>query len=151
MAKLQNVLKGGKVMVFLGNNANPTVYTAPCGFLSRSASFSRSLNETRIPDCDDPDAPDWVVRDVTSLSMSISGEGVLAESNIEVWMNAFNTAEPAKVKVECTFKNKKVTYTGEMQLESFEINAPNGETVSVNVSMQSSGEMVAVVTPITNP
>jgi len=151
MAKLQNVLKGGKVMVFLGNNADPIVYTAPCGFLSRSVSFSRNLNETRIPDCDDPDAPDWVVRDVTSLSMSISGEGVLAESNIEVWMNAFNTAEPAKVKVECIFKNKKVTYTGEMQLENFEINAPNGETVSVTVSMQSSGEMAGVVTPITKP
>jgi len=148
MAKLQKTITGGKIFVYLGNNADPVVYTAPCGFLERSLSFSRSLNETNIPDCDDPDAPDWIVRNVGSLSMSISGTGVVASSNIEVWMGAFETASSAKVKVEIVFPDKKVTYTGEMQLESVEIAGTNGDTVSLNVSIQSSGEMVKVVTSI---
>jgi len=148
MAKLANTITGGKIFVFLGDNSNPIVYTAPCGFLERSLSFSRSLNEVNIPDCDDPDAPDWIIRNVSSLSMSISGNGVVASSNIEVWMGAFETASPAKTKVEIVFPDKKVTYTGEMQLESVEIAGSRGDTVSLNVSMQSNGEMVRVVTAI---
>jgi len=144
MAVIQNVLKGGQVFVYLGDNSNPIVYTAPCGFTSRSLSFSRSLNETLLPDCDNPNAPGWFERDVTSLSMSISGEGVLASSNIDVWMSTFKTALPVKVKVELLFPNKKHTYTGEMQLESIEVSGSRGETVSLNVSMQSSGEITHV-------
>jgi len=148
MAKLQKTITGGNIFIYLGNNANPTVYTAPCGFLSRSVSFSRNLNETRIPDCDDPDAPDWIVRHVGSLSISVSGEGVVASSNVETWLNAFDTADAAKVKLEVVFPDKKVTYTGEMQLESVEIAGTHGETVSLNISMQSSGGMVKTVTAI---
>jgi len=144
MAKA-TVIKGGKVFVYLGNDATPTVYSVPCGFVSRSLSFSKSLNETRIPDCDNPDAPDWLERDVASLSMSISGEGVLAAQSIEKWVAAFKSSVPLNVKVELVLPAKKITYTGKMHLESFEVNAPNGETVSVNVSMQSSGEMIDVV------
>jgi len=108
----------------------------------------RLIPSSDIPDCDNPDAPDWIVRNVGSLSMSISGNGVVASSNIEVWMGAFETASPAKVKVEIVFPDKKVTYTGEMQLESVEIAGTHGDTVSLNVSMQSNGEMVRVVTAI---
>jgi len=147
MAK-PTVLKGGKVLVYLGNNADPIVYTAPCGFTSRSLSFSKSLNEMQLPDCDDPDAPDWTERDVSALSMSVSGTGVVAESAIETWINAFNSTGALNVKVECIFPSKKITYTGKMHLESFEITAPNGQTADVNVSMQSSGEITSLVTPI---
>jgi len=148
MAKA-TVIKSGHALVFIGDNANPIVYKTPCGFTSRSISLSKSLNETRIPDCDDPDAPDWIERDVTSLSMSISGEGVLAENSVSTWVEAFKSSAPLNVKVEWKFPTKKITYTGKMHLESFEVGISNGETVSVNVSMQSSGEMSSVEVPVT--
>jgi len=142
------VTKGGKVFVFIGNNANPVVYKAPCGLTSRSLSVSKNLNETSIPDCDDPDAPDWLGRDVASLSMSVSGEGVLAEQSVETWLDALYSGEAVKVKVECVFPTKKITFTGEMHLESFEITAPRGQVVTANVSMQSDGEMTKLIEQI---
>jgi len=57
--------------------------------------------------------------DVASLSMSIFGEGVLAEQSVEKWLDAFYSKTAIKVKVECVFPAKKVTFTGEMHLESF--------------------------------
>jgi len=140
------VIKGGKVFVYLGNNANPIVYTAPCGLTSRSFTISKSLNEISIPDCDDPDAPDWLGRDVASLSMSVSGDGVLAEQSVETWLNALYSGDAVNVKVECVYPTKKITFTGQMHLESFEVTASKGQVVTANVSMQSDGKMTKTVT-----
>lgn len=134
--------KGGKLRVLLGNSADPIVYTAPCGFTSKSLTISKALEEVSIPDCDDPDAVDWLGRDVTSLSMSITGEGVLAQASVDTWMDAVESVEPTPVKVELEFPTTTWTWTGLMHVESAELGAPNGRRVTGNISMQSDGEMV---------
>ena len=53
-------------------------YAAPCGFTSKNVTISKNLAEVSIPDCDDPDAPIWLGRDVQSQSCVISGDGVAA-------------------------------------------------------------------------
>jgi len=140
-------IKGGKVRVLLGNDANPIVYSAPCGFTSKTLTFTKGLEEVNVPDCDDPDAVDWVGRDATSLSMSISGEGVLAAQSVDTWLDAFHEVESTPVKVELEFPAKTITYTGRMHVESMEATAPNGRTVTSNISMQSDGEMVRTAAP----
>ena len=146
MAKATTI-KGGKFRVLLGNDASPIVYSAPCGFNQRSITLNKGLEEVNVPDCDDPDAIDWVGRDATSLSMSISGEGVLAAQSVEVWLDAFDSIDAIPVKVEWEFPAKTVTWTGAMHLESVEAGAANASRATLNVSMQSDGEMVRTVTP----
>lgn len=140
-------IKGGKVFVLLGNDADPIVYAAPCGFTSRTLTLTKGLEEVQIPDCDDPDKVDWVGRDATSLSMSVSGEGMMAESSIETWLDAWESVDSVPVKVEIVFPAKTITWTGFMQVESVDATAPNGQRVTANISMQSDGEMVRTVTP----
>lgn len=140
-------IKGGKVRVLIGNDAVPVVYTAPCGFTSKSVSLNKGLEEVNIPDCDDPDAVDWVGRDATSLSMSVSGEGVLTEEAVETWVDAWEDVDSVPVKVEWVFPSKTITWTGQMHIESLESEAPNGQRVTLSVSMQSDGPMVRVVSP----
>lgn len=140
-------IKGGKVLVKLGDNASPIVYTAPCGFTSRSVAFNKGLQEVNIPDCADPDSVDWLGRDATSLSMTVSGEGVLAEESVEDWLDAWEDVDSVPVKVEWVFPAKTITWTGRMHVESFETTAANGQRVTATVSMQSDGEMVRQVTP----
>lgn len=124
------------------------MFTAPCGFTSKSINWSRSLAEVNIPDCDDPDQPDWVVRDVESLSLSITGEGVLAEEAVATWLAVLETIESVNAQAELTFTNGSVLLlSGAIQLESFEIGAQQGQRVSVNVSLQSDGEMTTTWTP----
>ena len=139
-------IKGGMVRVLLGNSADPIVYAAPCGFTQRSISLSKGLTEVAIPDCDDPDKVDWLGRDATSLSMSISGEGLLAQSSAVTWLDAWESIDSVPVKVEIEFPSSTITWTGFMHVETMELGAPNGERVTNNVSMQSDGEMVRVVT-----
>lgn len=139
--------KGGKIRVLLGNDANPIVYSAPCGFTQRSITLSKSLEEVNVPDCEDPDKVDWVGRDATSLSMAISGEGVLASESVDIWIEGFESIESIPAKVEWEFPAKTITWTGRMHIESMEVGANNGQRATNNVSLQSDGEMVRVTTP----
>lgn len=144
-------IKGGKVRVLLGTPGalpeDPITYAAPCGFTSRSITLTKNLEEVNIPDCADPDKVDWVGRDATSLSMGVSGEGVLASESVEDWLDAWEDVESVPVKVEWEFPAKTITWTGSMQVESVDSEAPNGQRATLTVSMQSDGEMVRVVTP----
>lgn len=134
--------KGGKVRVMLGSGSGPIVYAAPCGFTSKSVSLNKGLEEVSVPDCDDPDKVDWLGRDAVSLSMSISGEGVLAQESAPTWLDAFESVDSVPARVEVEFPTTTYTYTGFMHVESLELGAPNGRRVTNNVSMQSDGEMV---------
>lgn len=134
-------IKGGKVRVQL-DPAGSGSYAAPCGFTSKSVTFSKGLEETNIPDCDDPDAVDWVGRDATSLSISVSGEGVLAYESQDTWLDAWENVESVAAKIEIEFTASTITYTGNMHVESLEMGAPNSRRVTLNVSIQSDGEMV---------
>lgn len=132
----------GRFVISLGDGGDPEVYTAPCGFTSKSFTWSRSLSEVTIPDCDDPDAPFWQSRDVESLSCAVSGEGVLAEEAVQTWLAVLNTLDSVNVQIEITFTNGSVLLIeGAMQMESLEIGAQQGQRVSINVSMQSDGIM----------
>jgi hypothetical protein len=134
--------KGGKLRVLLGNDADPVVYAAPCGFTSKTLTISKGLEEVNIPDCDDPDKVDWVGRDATSLSMSVSGEGVLAQASVETWMDAVESLDSVPVKIELEFPATIWTWTGMMQVESGEIGGSNGQRVTGNFSLQSDGPMI---------
>lgn len=140
-------IKGGKVRVLLLDENSPNSYTAPCGFTSRSITLSKALNDFQIPDCDDPDAVDWLGRDAVSLSMTVSGEGVLAAESVETWLDAWEDVDAVGVKVEWEFTTKTVTWTGLMHVESVEVVAQNAQRATLAVSMQSDGAMTKVVTP----
>lgn len=137
-------IRGGKVRVMLETNT-PGTYAAPCGFTNRSISLNKGLEEVRIPDCDDPDAVDWVGRDAVSLSMAVSGEGVLASESVDTWLDAWHSVESVGAQIEIEFPNRTIVYTGHMHVESAEIGANNGQRATLNVSLQSDGEMVRTV------
>jgi len=136
----------GKFRVLLGDDATPTVFSAPCGFTSKSLTFTKDLTDVNIPDCADPDKVAWVGRDASSLSAAINGEGVAAAESAETWLDAFENVESVPVKVELEFPAKTVTWTGAMHISQLEIGAELGGRVTLNVQMQSDGELVRTVT-----
>jgi len=130
----------GKFRVLL-DLAGTGTYSAPCGFTSKSLSLNKSLSEVSIPDCDDPDLPIVIGRDVESISASVSGEGVLAANAVETWLTAYESTDSVAVKVEVEFSTGTVTWTGSMHVESLEIGAEQGGRVTLSVSMQSDGAL----------
>lgn len=137
--------KFGKFRVMLGDGGSPAVFTAPCGFTNKSLTLTKNLNEVNIPDCDDPDAMAWVGRDAVSLSMQVSGEGVLAASAVETWLDAAESSDPVPVRVEIEFPVKTIAWEGLMHVATFNPSAEQGGRVQVSVEMQSDGEMVRTV------
>ena len=131
--------------VLLGNGATPEVYSAPCGFTSRSFSLTKDLSDVLLPDCADEDAIAWIARDAVSRSGSISGDGLLASESVETWLDAFDASTPTSVKIEMEFTSKTVTWTGDFHIDSFEVSGTKGERTTANVSMQSDGALTRVV------
>jgi predicted secreted protein len=129
--------------VLLGDGATPTeAFTAPCGLTTKSLTVTQNLSEVNIPDCDDPDAPFWIARDTVSLSVQVSGEGVLAAEAEDVWLDAAYSTESVNARVEIEFTTGTRTFAGAFKVDSFGVNAASGERVSVSISMQSDGEVV---------
>lgn len=135
--------KGGKFRVLLGNAADPIVYTAKCGFLSKSLTLTKGLEDVQLPDCLDPDKVPWLGRDATSLAMTISGEGVLAAESVDDWIEAWENPNSVPVKIEIEFPAKTITWTGRMQVATVTMGHPTAlGRVTNNVEMSSDGEMV---------
>jgi hypothetical protein len=135
----------GKFRILLGNNASPIVYTAPCGFTSKSLTLTKDLTDVTLPDCDDPDAVAWVGRDASTLSASVSGDGVLASESVETWLDAWENVEAVPVKIEIEFPAKTITWTGLMHVSSLNPSTEQGGRVTMSVEMQSDGELVRTV------
>lgn len=129
--------------ILLGKGTSPIVYTAPCGLTQQSLTLTKGLEEVMIPDCDDPLAVAWVGRDAVSLSMSINGEGIVAEGSIDDWLDAQESPDSIPVKVELEFSARTITWTGNMHVETAELGKPsNSGRVTGTFSLQSDGEMV---------
>lgn len=134
--------KFGKFRVLLGDSASPIVYSAPCGFTSKSLTLTKNLQDINLPDCDDPDAPAWVGRDVQSLSAAINGEGVLAAESAPDWFAAYEDTDSVPVRIEIEFTAITYVYTGFMHVSEMVLGAEQGGRVTSNISMQSDGELV---------
>jgi hypothetical protein len=135
----------GKFRIMLGNSADPIVYAAPCGFTSKSLTLTKDLTDVTLPDCDDPDAVAWVGRDASTLSASVSGEGVLASESVETWLDAWENVESVPVKIEIEFPAKTITWTGLMHVSSLNPSTEQGGRVTMSVEMESDGELVRTV------
>lgn len=147
MAKPKTV-RFGKFVVMLGTFVASPVYSAPCGFTSKSLALSKDLTDILLPDCDEPDAASWVGRDVASMSAAVTGEGVLAEESVKKWLEAYESIEPVPVKIVLTLSTETITWTGAMHIANLTIDGENGGRCNLNVDMQSDGELVKTIAPI---
>src|SRR5690606_11224625 len=102
----------GKMRILLGDGGSPESFSAPCGLTSRAFSPTKNFGESPVPDCDDPDAPYWIGRDVQSMSASVSGEGVLAAEAAETWMEATFSTESVNVLIEIEFTTGVWSFAG---------------------------------------
>lgn len=139
-------IRFGKLRVLIGDSNSPINYAAPCGFTSKALTLAKNLTDVNLPDCELPDAPAWVGRDVESLTASITGEGVMAAESVEVWMNAFEDTDSVPVKVEIEFPLITYTYTGLMHVANVVFGAEQGGRVTANVELQSDGELARTLT-----
>ena len=88
----------GKFLVEL-ETATPGTFAAPCGFTQKGFELTAATSETNVPDCDNPEAPAWVERGVTSFSAQITGSGVMAMGSLTTWREWFLSGAAKNVRV----------------------------------------------------
>src|SRR5262245_16708229 len=113
-------LRFSQFLVQIGNGANPEVFASPCGLNSRSFNRTAATNDTNVPDCDNPDDPSWLERDIVSLSAQISGAGVVADEDFDTWNDWFESGATRNVKITLgtrvwigAYKLTKLNMTGQ--------------------------------------
>ena len=135
-----------KFMVKVGDGASPEVFTDPCGLTTKGFTRTANLNDTNVPDCDDPDAPAWLGRDVVSYQGAIAGSGVVAKESFETWEDWWNAGETRNVRIEL---GTPVEFAWIMpaKLQEFAITADRGNKVQMTVAIVSDGAVVPEIIP----
>ena len=143
--------RASQLLLKLGDGADPEVFTAPCGLNSKGINFSKEMNDTPVPDCDDPDAPAWTERAVTTLSAAVSGDGILSMGDLDDWI-AFNEStisRSAQITIVVDAPNATLggTWEGKFLMSSFEVTGELGNKIQLAIELQSDGPVVWTGTP----
>ena len=129
-------LKFGQFLVTIGNGAIPEVFAAPCGLNSRSFNRTAAANETNVPDCDAPDDPSWLERDIVSLSATISGAGVVADEDFDIWNSWFESGATKNVKITLGAR----VWIGPYKCTKLNLSGQRGSRMTFDVTLDSDGE-----------
>lgn len=74
------------------------VWSAPCGFNSKSLTLSASTSSANIPPCNNPEKAGWDVKNVDGLSGQIQGAGVMASEDSSKWEGWYDSASPLPIR-----------------------------------------------------
>jgi hypothetical protein len=139
-------VRPSKMRILLESTDSPGVFEAPCGLTNKNITINKSFTEVNIPDCDDPDAPFWLARDVESMSMEISFEGVLSYEYEAEWDAANFSMEAVAVRVEIEFDAGTRVLAGDFHV-TVSIGGQGRERVQVSGTMQSDGIITSTWDP----
>lgn len=133
---------GSKIMIKVGDGADPEVFTHPCLInASRGIQFSSSTIDSVIPDCADQDAPAWITREKDSLTVTITGEGIMDAGDTDDYFDWFEGAASKNVQgvVNAGGGTDEQTFEGAFHLTEFQISGERKEKAQVSITLVSTG------------
>jgi hypothetical protein len=130
----------GKFKVYLDLDGTGS-FAAPCGFNENSLRLSKAVNETIIPDCDDPDAAQWTETDAVSRSLTVSGQGIMAVESSATWRNAWleNDSIPIRVMFDVVLAKDGGYWSGNAHVTQLEFGAARGNRITCSVEITGDG------------
>lgn len=139
-----NVLAGKSLLILVGaGDGPPETFAHPCLInTDRGITINADTNDSRIPDCSDPELLSWLGREKISLSATISGAGTLHTTLTEEYFNWVTSASTKNVRVSLNGVTATLGggyFAGAFHLVSFEITGSLGEKVQCALSMVSDG------------
>jgi hypothetical protein len=142
---LAKVVAGKKLLIKVSDGGGTPVYAHPCLInAARGIAFTAETNDTRIPDCDDPELIAWIKREKVSMSGSINGAGVLNTTDTEFYFNWVKSADPIAVRVELNgvvAANGGGYFSGDWHCTQFELTGDLGDYVQCTIGLVSDGDI----------
>lgn len=142
---LAKVLAGKSLLIQVGDGADPEVFAHPCLInASRGLIINADVNDSRIPDCSDPELIGWLGREKISLSASLNGAGTLNTTDTEDYFNWVTSADPKNVRFNLNgvvLADGGGYIAGAFHLVTFEITGDLGEKAQAALSFASDGAL----------
>jgi len=140
---LAKVLAGKSLLIKVSDGGGTPVFAHPCLInAARGIVFSAETNETRIPDCSDPELIAWIKREKISISGAVNGAGVLNTTDTEFYYDWVSDADPIAVQVilnGVTGANGGGYFAGDWHCTQFGLSGDLGEYVQVDIQLVSDG------------
>lgn len=142
---LAKVLAGRLLLLKVSDGAGSPTYAHPCLInASRGITFTAETNDTRIPDCSNPELIAWLKREKISLSGSLSGSGTLNTTDTEAYFNWVKSPDPKAIQIELSgvsVGNGGGYFSGDWHLTQFEITGEVGQYAQSALTFLSDGDI----------
>lgn len=115
---------------------------------SRDFTLEATTTDATEPNCEDPDAPNWVLRAVDTLSASINGAGTMDPVSYGVLRDKMLSGEAFKVRVTLAGLTAVLGgghFEGEYVMTSLGLAKEGKGFVTATVALSSNGEVKWVV------
>lgn len=108
---IATTVPGGYLNTFVGNGANPEVFTFVCGITTNSLQRTVNTATTAVPDCDDPEAILTAITSPVSIDTTISANGTYNPDNIELIESLIGTTSNYRFQAAVTPAQVTAGYT----------------------------------------
>ena len=146
MATVKNA-RGVKLLIKVGDGADPEVFTAKCSInAARGIKFSSTTNEFPDIDCDDPDAVAWTLREKSGLSAAIDGAGILNTPDVQGFFDWLvdPDSKNCQIVVDVPSADGGVIFSGAFHCTEFDITGDRGAKMETTISLVSDGAVTSV-------
>lgn len=139
--------RGVKLLLKVGDGASPETFAAFCTVnAARGITFTSAANDFNIPDCTDPDQIAWIAREKVSLSVAVTGAGILNTPDVQDFFDWW-TSENSKhcqIVVDVPSADGGQIFEGSFHLLDFAITGDRGAKMQATLTLASDGEITAV-------
>lgn len=146
MAQIK-VTRWSQLVLKVGNGATPEVFTPLCTInAARGINFNANTTEDSIPDCDDLQKLQWLIREKVSLSVDVTGAGKVHKKDVKTLVNWWQSPETQNciVVLDDADPDNVIQFQGAYHLTTFSMAGdPGSPSVTGDVALQSSGEVAA--------
>jgi hypothetical protein len=140
---------GVKLLIMVGDAGSPEVFTAFCTVnAARSVVGEAATNDFNIPDCEDPDALGWLVREKVSLQYTAQGAGILNTPDVQAFADWLESPDPknCQIIVDVPAADGGVIFAGGFHLTHFEITGNRGSKMEATINLISDGIITVTAT-----
>lgn len=141
MAAVQHA-RGVKLLIKVSEENSPTAFSAFCSVnAARGITFTSAVNEFNIPDCDDPDLIGWLAREKVSLSIGLTGAGILNTPDVDPFFDWWSSEDSKQchVVVDVPAADGGVIFEGAFHLVDFAITGDRGGKMECTITLASDG------------
>lgn len=136
-----------RLVLKVSNGADPEEFAPMCSInAARGLTFTANMSEDSIPDCDDLEKIQWLIREKVSLSVDATGSGKSNKKDVPVLFEWWKSPDPKRCQMVLDDPDPTlvITFEGDYHLSNMTLAGdPGTPTASGDIALSSTGEVTA--------